>query len=45
MAARSEPLCGTNVPHLNLGSDMTDVTEADGFQGHTMLDRDGDARA
>jgi uncharacterized protein (TIGR02271 family) len=28
--------------HIDLGSDMTEVTEAYGFQGRTMLDRDGE---
>jgi uncharacterized protein (TIGR02271 family) len=28
--------------HINLGSNMTEVTEAYGFQGRTILDRDGE---
>src|SRR3954454_10280949 len=33
---------GTNVPYPLWGSDMTELTEAYGFRGRTMLDRDGD---
>ena len=28
--------------HIHLGSEMTEITEAYGFRGRTMIDRDGD---
>jgi hypothetical protein len=30
--------------HIDLGSEMTEVTEAYGFRGRTMIDRDSDVR-